>query len=130
MPELGPYGSVRGARGNSRPYRESSRQTTKMTRLMSGPLATFRPLQWASAARVYNGYLRKSAPESYGLGRWSVVTSLSQNGRAAEVGGKHIVGDPVSAHEVSQVGRLFAIAATVGGALCALALSCACEARP
>ena len=23
MPELGPYGSVRGARGNSRPYRES-----------------------------------------------------------------------------------------------------------
>ena len=25
MPELGPYGSVRGARGNSRPYRESRR---------------------------------------------------------------------------------------------------------
>ena len=24
MPELGPYGSVRGARGNSRPYREST----------------------------------------------------------------------------------------------------------
>src|SRR5262245_55658452 len=24
MPELGPYGSVRGARGNSRPYRERS----------------------------------------------------------------------------------------------------------
>ena len=24
MPELGSYGSVRGARGNSRPYRESS----------------------------------------------------------------------------------------------------------
>ena len=23
MPELGPYGSVRGARGNSRPYREN-----------------------------------------------------------------------------------------------------------
>ena len=22
MPELGPYGSVRGARGNSRPYRD------------------------------------------------------------------------------------------------------------
>ena len=33
MPELGPYGSVRGARGNSRPYRESSWPTTKMTRL-------------------------------------------------------------------------------------------------
>ena len=25
MPELGSYGSVRGARGNSRPYRESKR---------------------------------------------------------------------------------------------------------
>ena len=29
MPELGPYGSVRGARGNSRPYRESDRRTVK-----------------------------------------------------------------------------------------------------
>src|SRR6202022_3973449 len=29
MPELGPYGSVRGARGNSRPYRESDRPTVK-----------------------------------------------------------------------------------------------------
>ena len=27
MPELGPYGSVRGARGNSRPYRESRRRS-------------------------------------------------------------------------------------------------------
>jgi hypothetical protein len=24
MPELGPYGSVRGARGNSRPYRDNA----------------------------------------------------------------------------------------------------------
>jgi hypothetical protein len=29
MPELGPYGSVRGARGNSRPYRESSADIAK-----------------------------------------------------------------------------------------------------
>src|SRR5260370_11403499 len=29
MPELGPYGSVRGARGNSRPYRESHPATVK-----------------------------------------------------------------------------------------------------
>src|SRR5206468_6712386 len=29
MPELGPYGSVRGARGNSRPYRESVRPTAE-----------------------------------------------------------------------------------------------------
>jgi hypothetical protein len=34
MPELGPYGSVRGARGNSRPYRESERLTVK-TALMT-----------------------------------------------------------------------------------------------
>src|SRR5271156_2142693 len=33
MPELGSYGSVRGARGNSRPYRESGRPMAKMTRL-------------------------------------------------------------------------------------------------
>jgi hypothetical protein len=34
MPELGPYGSVRGARGNSRPYRESGVSGP------SGPLLT------------------------------------------------------------------------------------------
>ena len=33
MPELGPYGSVRGARGNSRPYRESDRCMVDPTRL-------------------------------------------------------------------------------------------------
>jgi len=33
MPELGSYGSVRGARGNSRPYRESELHAFKVTRL-------------------------------------------------------------------------------------------------
>ena len=33
MPELGPYGSVRGARGNSRPYRDPR------------PISDIRPLQ-------------------------------------------------------------------------------------
>ncbi len=33
MPELGPYGSVRGARGNSRPYRESRRGPAEPTRM-------------------------------------------------------------------------------------------------
>ena len=33
MPELGSYGSVRGARGNSRPYRESGADIAKPTRL-------------------------------------------------------------------------------------------------
>jgi len=41
MPELGPYGSVRGARGNSRPYRESDGPTVKVTRL--DPERTFVP---------------------------------------------------------------------------------------
>jgi hypothetical protein len=34
MPELGPYGSVRGARGNSRPYRESDRPAVKVSRMV------------------------------------------------------------------------------------------------
>ena len=33
MPELGSHGSVRGARGNSRPYRESRRHAAKPTRM-------------------------------------------------------------------------------------------------
>jgi len=38
MPELGSYGSVRGARGNSRPYRESGRPTVKTAFLtQTGP---------------------------------------------------------------------------------------------
>ena len=43
MPELGPYGSVRGARSNSRPYRESGWQSVK-TALMTHsvlPCVTF-----------------------------------------------------------------------------------------
>ena len=43
MPELGPYGSVRGARGNSRPYRESRRDPVKPTRMTdSGHRRQFR----------------------------------------------------------------------------------------
>jgi len=33
VPELGSHGSVRGARGNSRPYRESRRDPVKPTRM-------------------------------------------------------------------------------------------------
>ena len=33
VPELGSHGSVRGARGNSRPYRESRRGPVKPTRM-------------------------------------------------------------------------------------------------
>ena len=42
MPELGPYGSVRGARGNSRPYRESGSDIAKPTRLTHRTSARFR----------------------------------------------------------------------------------------
>src|SRR5271168_2664364 len=37
MPELGPYGSVRGERGNSRPYRESRVSRSSGPLLSSGP---------------------------------------------------------------------------------------------
>ena len=39
MPELGPYGSVRGARGNSRPYRESILTSREMMRSEVAELA-------------------------------------------------------------------------------------------
>jgi hypothetical protein len=42
MPELGPYGSVRGAQGNSRPYRESRRDPLKPTRMMLWTAPTLR----------------------------------------------------------------------------------------
>ena len=39
MPELGSYGSVRGARGNSRPYRDSDRRRVKTTLLQDNEAA-------------------------------------------------------------------------------------------
>jgi hypothetical protein len=39
MPELGPYGSVRGARGNSRPYRE--RHLLRLSSSQFDPEETF-----------------------------------------------------------------------------------------
>jgi hypothetical protein len=60
MPELGPYGSVRGARGNSRPYRESDRRTVKVT------LMTYsrRP---AVLESIIDGSDRVSCPKADGL---------------------------------------------------------------
>jgi hypothetical protein len=45
VPELGSHGSVRGARGNSRPYRESRRHVAKPTRLtqLYGPAVRCKP---------------------------------------------------------------------------------------
>jgi hypothetical protein len=50
MPELGPYGSVRGARGDSRPYRESERRVVKVTRLTHSRPRTFGRIPLAEAA--------------------------------------------------------------------------------
>jgi hypothetical protein len=47
MPELGPYGSVRGAAGNSRPYREQSDVVAALTQHAHQRRAAVHP--WASA---------------------------------------------------------------------------------
>src|ERR1700716_1966213 len=43
MPELGPYGSVRGARGNSRPYRE--RHLLRLSSSQFDPSETSPPVE-------------------------------------------------------------------------------------
>ena len=43
MPELGSYGSVRGARGNSRPYREPRSFSTEAAGSAAGPSSAFAP---------------------------------------------------------------------------------------
>jgi hypothetical protein len=54
MPELGPYGSVRGARGNSRPYRESDWPTVKMALLtLSGPRKPVVNFGWIGATTAF-----------------------------------------------------------------------------
>ena len=55
MPELGPYGSVRGARGNSRPYRESDRRALNVTRL-----TLVRPMTTSIDAVEFERTLRSS----------------------------------------------------------------------
>jgi hypothetical protein len=52
VPELGSHGSVRGARGNSRPYRESAEYPAKLTRLDSNMrLSPIRPFLKDGLAR-------------------------------------------------------------------------------
>ena len=46
MPELGKYGSVRGARGNSRPYRDQTIGWLKSTFVRYGPKADKRERNW------------------------------------------------------------------------------------
>ena len=64
MPELGPYGSVRGARGNSRPYRESDRPSLQMALLtLNGHEEGFR------RHANHSGFLSGRAISSY-MGTW------------------------------------------------------------
>ena len=52
MPELGPYGSVRGARGNSRPYRESGWPTVKTARLTRSEHFDLTKLWWTRSVKL------------------------------------------------------------------------------
>ena len=64
MPELGSHGSVRGARGNSRPYRESHLYAAKSTRLsLNGHEREFRP------SASHSSFLSGRSISSY-LGTW------------------------------------------------------------
>ena len=51
MPELGSYGSVRGAVGNSRPYRKC--RPMKVARRAPGP--AYANLQWRKPREVWRG---------------------------------------------------------------------------
>ena len=77
MPELGPYGSVRGARGNSRPYRESHRGPAKPTRMTlrrhpsaRPPWSALRPGWSESEQTAFQFFLTAT----YNLG-WSISSS-------------------------------------------------------
>jgi hypothetical protein len=82
MPELGPYGSVRGAAGNSRPYRE---------RLHDDPIHTrrrqaFEKRQWTKSREVarlrcsglYEGLLATPTPMTDGMSRDEIDGALKR----------------------------------------------------
>ena len=54
MPELGSYGSVRGARGNSRPYREQIVAHRKSS-MSAVPRKRSKSEPWASVAKGHGG---------------------------------------------------------------------------
>jgi hypothetical protein len=68
MPELGPYGSVRGARGNSRPYRESGLPTVKTALLTRSRHWLTANALFASAREIVVG--RAETP-SYSIARFN-----------------------------------------------------------
>ena len=76
MPELGPYGSVRGARGNSRPYREKH--------LLALSISQFDPLTDIRAVRPL---IEKSAAVSRSsLRREDRLNNIFADGRQIERG--------------------------------------------
>ena len=89
MPELGPYGSVRGARGNSRPYRESHRLRGKPTRLtpMYGPAVWCKRLWSTLADAILRQCIRPligaCAPGHHGYQRACDATTAEISSRRA-----------------------------------------------
>jgi hypothetical protein len=65
MPELGSYGSVRGARGNSRPYRE--RHLLRLSSSQFDPKET-RPPVLCQAIRVFGSHVAGRISYSVALG--------------------------------------------------------------
>src|ERR1035437_4932480 len=71
MPELGPYGSVRGARSNARPYRDQNKKGIKIISDASDPnVWSGRALQVDFAELAVSG-LASMYPASH----WSVLCS-------------------------------------------------------
>src|SRR5260370_3238481 len=62
MPELGPYGSVRGARGNSRPYRD--KHTLALRSSQFEPKADNRKVISVKAGSVFAPFMLAAAASS------------------------------------------------------------------
>ena len=71
MPELGPYGSVRGARGNSRPYRESELHAVKATRMIRNGRQADRVL-----LRIVSSFAPKAQCDGAERARYQVMATL------------------------------------------------------
>jgi hypothetical protein len=56
MPELGPYGSMRGARGNSRPYRDQRSTLARDDLSAFDPTATLASISCCSGEADFSPY--------------------------------------------------------------------------
>src|SRR6266702_6658547 len=90
MRELGSYGSVRGARGNSRPYREQPTLACEALRYELGPTTRIMSVTFRDSARVHCGAgFTATALLLQGLSlRFTLFISLLAGNFAAETGSK------------------------------------------